>query len=248
MIKSRIHHWSCSKFADWIRGEKKPVALGWDEWGQWHEEAKKKRPVRHFFAEEVLGRIQDLVMFPKDLWRTVRAYVDNRFVHKTHCLKTGLEPGRFHELDERILHGLFNELKEFVELDLGMTYAAWHKGEFKPRRGICPEAGIAHLQWSMSLKLDEDYGVSKKDKKYGLPTPQAESSKEILELYSWWESRDSRPDPAEISGWRNAVDEDAPETTRRKAYRKMSALENKYEKEDDRMLQRLIKMRRHLWT
>jgi len=34
MIKDRLHRWNCSKFADWIRGEKKPYAL---EWGAWYK-------------------------------------------------------------------------------------------------------------------------------------------------------------------------------------------------------------------
>lgn len=253
MIKSRINYWSCSKFADWIRGEDKPLALEWGKWDEWHGEVGKKKPIRHFIAEEVLDRIQDLFYFPIDLWRTVDAYWHNRFVSKTHCLKTGLKPGGFYELDTRILYGLFNELKEFVEVDLGCYYAALDDGNFRPRKGRCPEAGIAHLEWAMSLKMDEAYGVSKKSKKYGKPTPQAEVAKETMELYRWWEARSSRPDPSEVSGWAKvceenpgpSISEEDKETL--KAFKKMEALEKKYEKEDDEMLHRLIEVRRGLW-
>jgi hypothetical protein len=40
--RSRIHYWSCSKFADFVRGEKKPFALEWGKWDEW----KNKRPNR----------------------------------------------------------------------------------------------------------------------------------------------------------------------------------------------------------
>ena len=32
MIKNRFNYWTCSKFADFVRGEKKPFALEWGEW------------------------------------------------------------------------------------------------------------------------------------------------------------------------------------------------------------------------
>lgn len=248
MIRHRISYWSCSRFADWVRGEKKPPALGFDEWDEWRNEVKARRPVRYFIAEEVLDFLQDAVYFPADVYGSVRAYMDNRFVHKTHFLKTGLKPGRFHELHERFLHGLFNELKEFVELDLGMMHASWHKGDFKPRSGRCPEAGVAHLEWAMALRLDEDHGVGKKHKDYGKPTRQAKSAAEILELYRWWESRPSRPDPAEVSGWRELVGEKISTKKSVAAYKRMEAIENKYKREDDKMIVRLVRIRDDLWT
>lgn len=248
MIKHRVSYWSCSGLADWVRGEKKPAALGFDEWDGWRDEVKSNRPIRYFIAEEVLDFLQDVVYFPMDAYRSVRAYLDNRFVHKTHCLKTDLEPGRFHELGDRFLHGLFNELKEFVEVDLGMMHSAWRKGEFKPRRGRCPEAGVAHLEWAMALKLDEGHGVRKKDKNYKKPTRQAVAAAEMMELYRWWESRPSRPDPAEVSGFRDLVDEKVGSKKSRAAYRRMEAIENKYRKEDDRMIVRLVRIRDDLWT
>ena len=253
MIRSRINYWSCSRFADWVRGEKKPLALGLDEWGEWHEDVRVKKPFRHYLAEEVLDGFQNFFYFPLDVYRTVRAYLDNRFVHKTHCLKTGLEPGKFHELGDRFLYGLFNELKEFVEVDLGMTYAVWDKDKgFRPKGGRCPEAGVAHLEWAKELRLDESHGMKRRDKGYGKPTRQALVAVEILELYKWWEERGLRPDPGEVSGWRElAVGENKENSNDRKrmaAYRKMESIEKKYRKEDERMMVRLVRIRDDLWT
>jgi hypothetical protein len=99
----------------------------------------------------------------------------------------------------------------------------------------------------MALKMDESHGVSKKSKKYGRPTRQAEVAKEILELYDWWEGRDSRPDPSDVSGWSESCDKKISEEETLKSFRKMEALEKKYDKEDDDMLARLLSIRRDLW-
>ena len=74
MKKHRINYWSCSKFANWIRGEKKPLALEWGKWEEWREEQAKKRPWRFWIAEEVLDKIQDFVYLPKDLYLEIKYY------------------------------------------------------------------------------------------------------------------------------------------------------------------------------
>ena len=52
--KSRIYHWNCSRFADFIRGEKKPFALELGKWDEWNKEQKNKRPIRFWLAEKGL--------------------------------------------------------------------------------------------------------------------------------------------------------------------------------------------------
>jgi len=247
MMRSRMNHWSCSVFADWVRGEKKPMALEFGEWEKWHEEASSRRPVRHFIAEEVLDRIQDFILLPWDMSDSFRSWWHNRFVSKSHFIKTGLQPGRFHELDERILHGLFNELVEFVEVDLAMQQAFGDKSyEFK--RGRCREAGLDHLRWSSDLRFGPDEFVSEKDRMYGKPTPQAKSSMVIAELYNWWtETRPNRPDPSEASGW-SALFEAEDSKEKRAALKKLWKMEQDYDREDEKMLIRLVKIRKHLWT
>lgn len=248
MRRSRINYWSCSKFADWVRGEKKPAALEWDEWEDWRRETSARRPVRFFVAEKVLDRLQDIVNLPWDIAHSVSAWHNNRFVAKTHYLKTGLEPGRYHELDERILHGLFNEFREFVESELaGMQSYGEDDKKYVFRRGRCPEAGVDHLLWASSLKYDEPF-MSKKDPLWGKPTPQAKSAVKMLELYKWWtEERPVRPDPMEASGW-SACWEGDDEKAKQAASKRLHKMEEEQEREDERMLVRLIKIRRHLWT
>ena len=61
----RNHYWTCSKFADWIRGTPKLGAGTSDEWDDWRETAKVKS-VRYWLAEEGLSGLQNFVMFIPD--------------------------------------------------------------------------------------------------------------------------------------------------------------------------------------
>jgi hypothetical protein len=246
-LRHRINHWSCSRFADWVRGEKKPYALGWDEWDDWRDEVSKRRPVRFFLAERGLTGLQNLVMFPVDLWRTVRNKIRLRFFDRPYCLDTGLSKWDWHELDERIIHGLFNALKDYVEVELASMFLATGEGEFKMKGGRCPEAGIANLEWQCSLKYGDAEFVKKGDPKRGRPTPQAVAAKKILELYRWWLARPDRPDPMDASGW-SEVCESKDERRRSRASKRLMEIEDEYDREDENMLVRLIKVRKSLWT
>lgn len=250
MTRQRFSYWSCTRFADLVRGVKKPLALGFDEWGEWRKKARAERPLRFFFAEVVLNKIQNAILFPFDIWRSAAFYRENRFVSKTHFLKTGLRPGQYHELDQRILHGLFNELKDFVEVELAWSHMVGdNEGGFKFRRGRCPDAGIAHLNWALNLKYDDSL-FAKTDSRFGKPTPQAKSAAKILELYNWWIERSNRPDPMEASCWSEYC-KDKPgvsDKVGRSAFNRLQKIEDAYEKEDDKMIVRLVKLRKHLWT
>lgn len=243
MIRSRISYWSCSKFADWIRGEKKPQALTLEEWDAWKLEQKSKRPFRFWASDKFLNKLQNFLFFPFDLFQSINCYYYNRFVSKTHFLKTGLEPGSYHELDTRILYGLFNELKNFVEIELAHMQTLQDKN-FKFKKGRCSEAGLAHLDWASGLKmdfLDEDHP------EYNQPSEQAKSAVRIKKLYQWWISRDNRPDPFDLSGWNENYNK-GDDKKRLDSYDKSQRIEEEYDKEDTEMLIELIKIRKHLWT
>lgn len=237
--RSRIDYWSCSKFADWIRGTPKPYALEWKAWDTWHEEAEQKHPFRYWVAENLLGYLQDFVNFPMDIYNSIEVYVRNRFIDKLHYLKTGLKPGRYYDLDYRIIHGLFNELVELVELDFAHR-AIWDKQKkYKFVNGRSVEAGLDYLNWASGLRYNKDYGITKQDKHYNEPTDQAIAAQKTLELYHWWKNRENRPDPYELF---------TEEKDGKNYYRKINKMEDSYEKEDTKMLIELIKIRGSLWT
>lgn len=126
----------------------------------------------------------------------------------------------------------------------------------------CPQAGLDSLNWQSNLKFDEEL-ISEDDPRFGKPTPQAENAKEILELYKWWvEERPKRPDPMDESGW-SAICNSRHETSEEDLFMFEGQAENQettyalnlchkieddYNKEDQDMMIRLIKIRHGLWT
>jgi|694.fasta_scaffold32642_16 hypothetical protein len=254
MIKNRFYYWNCSKFADFIRGEQKPYALAWCEWGQWKSRVKSEKPWRYWAAETVLPFIQDLIMFPSDLYYTTKVYIRNRWIDQNHVLKTGLKPGEYYDLDTKILHGLFTELVDLVEIEMAAISRRNNKKKYSFIKGRCEEAGLDYLDWASSIIYDDDYGLTNKDKKYGKPTPQAISAQKIRELYIWWKNvRPNRPDPLIVSGYTDSnIDDDMfdrpmdkKDLTRMK---KCDRIEQAYYKEDNDKLIKLIKLRKYLWV
>jgi hypothetical protein len=237
--RARFNYWSCSRFADWIRGTNKPFALGLDEWEIWKNNIKKHSPFRYWLAEEGLDFLQDVVNFPMDVYHTIEIYVRNRYIDKIHYLRTGLTPGKYYDLDWRILNGLFNELVIYVESELAHTMKAYPERNYKFKNGLCKQAGLDYLDWAMNLKLNEDYGFNPDDEDYNKPTAQAISAKKIHELYNWWLDREYRIDPCTIYN---------KEKDGKYYYRKIAEMEDNYDNEDTEKLIELVKIRGSLWT
>lgn len=236
-----MDYWSSSKFANWIRGSEKPWALGWQEWETWHKNAKDKHPYRYWIAEEFLRKLQDFVNLPMDIYHTIQVYIRNRWIDKVHYLRTDLTPGEYYDLDTRILHALFTELTDLVEVEYA-SMQKYNKEEhnYVFKKGRCALAGLDYLNWAGRLKYDEHMGFNPEDEFiYNKPTPQAEAAQTTLELYNWWKNRDNRPDPYELF----TKEKDGPQY-----YLEIDDMEQKYEQEDTDMLIKLITIRGSLWT
>jgi hypothetical protein len=211
------NYWSCSPFADWIRGMPKGGAKTSDGWHDWEQNAKQHHPIRYWIAEEALDRLQDFVTWPIRKIYDAKYYINNRWVSRTHSLTANardIRPGDWCDVGNRFLPCLFNELVDFVEIETAWQHIAWdeeaHKkyrapfwasGWFRWRTWRCPEAGLDNLKWQSELKHNEEWD-DKESKYYGKPTPQAIKAQEILALYKWWkEVYPNRLDVYEASGW-----------------------------------------------
>jgi len=280
---SRSHYWSCSKFADWVRGTPKLRAGTSEQWDEWDSKAKRYNPIRYWLAEEGLDYVSNIVYFIPDTLYSIKYYINNRWVTRTHSLTAhprDIKPGQWHDVGNRFLPCLFNELVDFVEIESAWSHIAWGSEEdkakykapfwasgwFRWRTWRCPQAGIDHLDWAMTLVMDDNMGVEKNSPNYGKPTGQAERAKEIKELYTWWTvTRPARPDPYEASGWTAVCEasrlanggkfnwsgrEKDPVLKKQsdKAHKLLQKMETAYEKEDEDMMIRLIKVRDSLWT
>lgn len=269
----RAHYWSCSNFADWLRGTAKPPAATSKGWRDWKNTAKAAHRFRYWLAEEALDAIQNAIYWPADKLNDLRYYINNRWVSRAHALTAhprDIAPGKWSDVGHRFLPCLFNELVNFVEVETAWHHVLWNDEErakyqvpwwrsswFRLRTWRCPEAGIAHLEWASSLTFVNNKGVE-------VPTSQAETAKEILDLYHWWtEEYPNRPDPYDVTGWSQHCNKLRPnkddvfgfedETPKeRKSTRKMlkeiDQLERQYAREDEQMMIRLIKIREGLWT
>ena len=272
------NYWSCSRFANWLRGTPKPHAETSKGWRDWRQDAKQTHPLRYWLAEEGLDYIQDAITWPVRKIYDVKYYVNNRWVTRTHQLTahpSNIAPGTWCDVGNRFLPCLFNELRDFVEVELAWWHIAWADksvrdkyaapfwatGWFRWRTWRCPKAGLDNLDWQMTLVNDylpDDHPDRNQS------SPQAERAREILALYTWWtEVYPSRPDPYEASGWsaiceqrRNSgrdffdIDDDDAEEhkERHAALDRCDKIEQQYRQEDEDMMIRLIKIRDSLWT
>ena len=248
----------------------KPYAATMKEWREWRKRAKSEEPFRYWLNEtvpEFLSNIWTTVTKP---FNDLRYWIRCRFFDKYHMLNTGLKPG-YADCDTRMLHGMFNLLVDYIEVEKAWMHVVFDKDErakrkhpwwshgltrFKAFRDVA--AGLAYLNWEMSLddpKLDE----------YERSDTQAASAREQLAIYNWWKQiRPNRPDPYDASGWtdycektRNGSgnhfpwdDERTPEEEieSRIALDKLQAIEKSYDDEDEEYLIRLIRIRKSLWT
>lgn len=268
------NYWTCSKFADRLRGSEKPESATAKGWKEWEEKAKAAHPIRYWLVEEGLDYLQKFIYWPVEKLYSMKYYAVNRWVDQSHALVAHpkhIKPGQYRDFDYRILVCLFDELVDFVEIEKAYSNYRWSEekqkgmkwwqvGRWRTRTWRSAEAGIAHLEWETSL-TDEEWLDDDKKHEAKL-TKQAEVAKEIITLYKWWtETYPSRPDPMNESGWSAYCDDkrdrgidifdDDPEEDNHDTgaiHDKMREIEKVYETEDTEMLIRLIKIRGSLWT
>jgi hypothetical protein len=276
----RSHYWTCSRFADWVRGTKKLGFGTAEEWDEWTTAAQMRHNFRYWLAEEGLDYLQKVVYYVPDTLYSIKYYINNRWVTRTHCLTAhprDIKPGQWHDVGNRFLPCLFNELQDFVEVELAWWNVVWDEearkqfkspwyatGWFRWRTWRNPECGLANLEWQRQLRWKEDE-VGPDHKELGELTPQAVKAQEVLDLYTWWTvTYRNRPDPYEASGWTAACEaqrqanggklsfsspkDPVLKKQNDKAHKLLQKIEADYEKEDEAMMIRLIKVRHGLWT
>ena len=267
-------YWSYSKFADWLRGTPNPLPDTMEGWDAWRKEAAKNHKIRYWIAEKGLDYLQNILFSPFILTNSIRCYIRNRWIDHTHALTSNLKRGAWHDLDYRLLYAIFDELVNFVEIELASMIivlpdeerAQYKIKKYWFRHWRSSDAGIAYLNWVLQQTFDE-YLAKKDDPKFGQPTPHALAAIEISILYHWWKiDRPKRPDPSDESGWTAYCIEQENEAKargddpllgifsretsekKRKIMESDQAIEKAQEDEDTDMLIRLIKVRRFLWT
>jgi hypothetical protein len=188
-----------------------------------------------------------------------------------------IQPGSWSDVGNRFLPCLFNELVDFVEIEQAWHHCMWsddaktefevpwwRKGWLRLRTWRSPAAGMEYLRWAETLTNEEF--LKEGEKHLAEPTYQAKAAKEIIELYTWWTvTYRNRPDVHDVSGWSAYCEasraanggklswgsKDKDPTLKKmgdKALKLSQKIEAQYEKEDEEMMIRLIKIRGSLWT
>jgi len=277
----RNNYWTCGRFADWLRGTNKPASGSSEQWRVWKTTARRSHPIRFWLADTGLKYLQDLVEWPFACIYSAKCWMRNCVIDHTHALTahpSHLRRGQWHDVGNRFLPCLFDELVNFVEVETAWSEISWSEVSRKKykapfwSRGFwnigtwrCPEAGLANLQWASNLVYDESCGFKPGSKYYGKLTPQAENAREILFLYDWYKNNYLlREDAYTLSDWSNVCDKIAeqnngemvfgepntPELAQqyRSAYQTLKEIEEQRTNEDTEMLCRLIRVRDSLWT
>lgn len=250
-----------SRFSRWMDFDP-PGALSSRGWSLFNKEFKQKAPIRYWFHRDFRRKFILPIKWKRE---AITQFIRYRTYDRYHVLKTGLEPA-YQSVEVQMLHVCFNLLKDFVEVETAWSHYMWNSDasntptwaeQYMPFYRIFfpfrrPDLGVKHLEWAATL---DDPALPPHERSEA----QAVSAREVLALYNWWinvrpnrevlkfsipKSKDGEDD---IFG--EGIDRKSKEY---KEYRKSITRQNKidkdWEKEDEKMLIRLVKIRQSLWT
>jgi hypothetical protein len=201
--------------------------MTYSAWKKEQEEYKMQHPFKYWFKNDLMSFFYTVIYFIPNIIRDLIYYLKCRYIIQTHKLTSTLKPGTWYDLDTRMLHCLFKELENFVEIELAWKYlifypeevktkVPWHaKGVFNLHIWRSPELGLLALE----QEIDDisDY----------IPIQQKETSAKTRELYFWWKDVQKKLDS------RTYLD-DVEDS-------------NFYEECTEKLIE-LIKIRRSLWV
>jgi hypothetical protein len=229
-------------FHAWLR-YRPPSSLTSAGWRLFDEEFKSVAPVRYWFTHTLR---YSCLMPVKWKYENITSWVSFRTTHRYHTLDTGLPPG-YYGVDDQLLHVSFNALKNFVEKDLAFR-EHWCSDV---KKSWCERhmPFYRHLAWASAL---DDPSLPP----YEQSPTQARQARETVLLYKWWmETRPARVEPVIRHPTDDMFDIFNPRfrtTKEYKTYRsdilKATKIRAAWDKEDDSMLIRLMKIRRGLWA
>jgi len=211
----------------------------------------------------IKDKIEEVLYDIKDAYRNIKYFFRYRFTDKYHIVDTKLKPG-YYDIDMRMLHANFSLLVDYVEVELAHLHTCCVQDEYEKltwwqkKFGVrSADLGLRYLDFKLD-KNDDHYSRSK-----------AKECKLIKDLYHWWTvTRPSRKDAYEkYYELSKRVDmktlrtdyfldtqkvEDAEQSSilneLRETLDHCHEIDQQYEKEDEKNLIALIKIRGSLWT
>jgi hypothetical protein len=241
-----------------------PGSMSSKGWRLFGKEFKEKAPIRYWLKHDFRHAITLPVKWKYD---KMRNWIRYRTYDKYHIVDTGLEPS-YYDASTIMLHVNFNIMKDFVEVEQASQAYYW-SDEYKEKATWCekhmpfyrffypfrkPEFGIKHLEWAATLDDPKLPPHERCDH-------QAVHARELLAIYKWWVNERPARKAIEyteysdqgLDGMLACFDDDfdrnAPDfVEHQKSMHAAGEQEEEWEKEDEEMLIRLIKIRRGMWT
>jgi hypothetical protein len=252
-LRNRIKNW-----VDW----NPPTSLSTKGWRYFKKDFKETAPIRYWFKHSLQRKY---ILPVKYKYNAMKEWIRFRTHDKYHIINTGLSPD-YYDIRTIMLHGNFNLLKDFVEVEQAWHHYCWSDNRqcaswfekhipfyrvfYKFRSA---EMGVEYLNWAATLD-DPTIPVHERSE------DQAQSAIEILHLYRWWTvvrpgrkvvvTSDYNDQGLGILG---ALDTDFDRTAddyvrHQDAMAEKEIVEADWDAEDTEMLIRLMKIRRKLWT
>lgn len=217
-------------FPEWLKTKlkispnKSKTPEGYKEYESW---LKNNHPLMYWFEYSLCDKLQDFVCYPYELFSSVRYYLKNRFITKTHYMKTGLPVGEWFDFDTRLFHSIINEFKIYVEEEVAYMSKMLASDEVKLK---AKEENWGKREWAI-YHFDWEIGETHEH--------QSESAKEKKAIYLWiLDEYSQRKDPIEFAKPEPCED----------CYSEVWKEEERQNKEDEEILTRIIKIRKTCWT
>jgi len=241
-----------------------PEAASMEDWAEWNNTAEQSK-LKWFIADTVPTWFAVTFQYR---YENVIGKLKSKYIRKHNLIKiNSLKDDEWYDTDTRLMHGIFQLLVDFVELEkahmeimFNMDNPPRYMRKVKYRSA---EMGIKYLDWEISLGKEGG-------------TNQSKNAKTIKELFLWWkydrpsrielmdvkgsmgtssnefysDMNDDKNDNERVSSMFASIDrrkDKEPELYKdvNKAYEDAEA---KYNKEDEQMLIKLVKIRKSLWT
>lgn len=92
-----------------------PRHLSICDWDDWYKRAKADRPIAYFVVFTMREFIEQNIIYKYD---ALERYIKNRYIHKTHIMPTNLEFGGSHRFNKKLINAAFIDLVRYVEKEV----------------------------------------------------------------------------------------------------------------------------------
>ena len=238
MYRTRVKYWSQSSLAYWVRGlfdVTVPRSGTAKQWVEWEAEFLQSHPYVYWFTEEFLDTAQDWVMFPIDLVEAISLWVGN-VVSGSHQLPSTLSRGEWHPVGDRVLDGIFEMIRDYVECDL-----AWY---WVIRNDIPVKWYDRGLIGNVRQYRNAEYGMAILERDIA-EASDGSSVSEIKALYEWWTITHPAMLEEIANRYANLADDVWGDITpaAEEMYAEIRELEAELDRQETEMLQRAIAIR-----